>query len=49
MIPKRLEHPVMVRLDGDLYAIVEADAQDNERTVAATIRYHLRRSLEVAS
>lgn len=39
----------MVRLDDDLLALLEGDALSNERTVAASIRYHARRSLEAAA
>lgn len=48
-VPKRLDEERKVRLDADLLALLEADARAYERTVAASIRWHLRRALETAA
>jgi hypothetical protein len=45
MTEPRLTKQVVVRLDSELYALLKADAAANGRTVAQTIRFHLRRLL----
>jgi hypothetical protein len=42
---RTLIHSLVTRYDDDLLGALEADADDNERTVSQTIRFHLRRSL----
>lgn len=36
---------IVVRVEEDLLAALLADASDNERTLAQTVRFHLRRAL----
>ena len=42
---RTLIHSLVTRYDDDLLAALEMDADDNERTVSQSIRFHLRRSL----
>jgi hypothetical protein len=46
-MPKRSNYPkqVSLRLENDLFEILQADADANGRTVGQTIRFHLRRAL----
>jgi hypothetical protein len=43
---RTLIHTLVTRYDDDLLADLEADADENGRTVSQSIRFHLRRSLE---
>ncbi len=43
-----LTEQVVIRFDDELLAAVKADAAANDRTVAATVRYYLRRALAPA-
>lgn len=42
---RTLIHSLVTRYDDDLLAALEMDADDNERTMSQSIRFHLRRSL----
>lgn len=44
-MPPTLTRQVVVRLDGDLLDEVKADAARNGRTVAQSVRFHLRAAL----
>ncbi len=39
----RLTHQVVVRVSDELHKLLEADARQNGRTIAQTIRLHLTR------
>ncbi|HEV2928882.1 MAG TPA: hypothetical protein VGW74_09325 [Propionibacteriaceae bacterium] len=41
----RMPHQIIVRVDADLRAALEADAEANGRTLAQSVRFHLRRAL----
>lgn len=40
-----LERQIVVRVDDDLYAKLEADAEANERSISQSVRYFLRLAL----
>ena len=40
-----LTRQIIVRIEQDMYDWLEADAQENERTIAQSARFHLRRAL----
>lgn len=44
---ERMTKQVMVRMPDDLYAAVCADAQENGRTFAQSVRFYLRAALAV--
>jgi hypothetical protein len=44
-----LTEQLVIRMPSDLVAWLERDAEENGRTVAQSVRWHLRRGMEVAS
>jgi plasmid stability protein len=44
-VSRTLTTQIVVRVDDDLRAALEADAAANGRTVAQSVRFHLRRAL----
>jgi hypothetical protein len=45
MRTKELNSQIVVRVDESLREALEADARDNGRTVAQTVRFHLQQKL----
>jgi hypothetical protein len=45
MRPKELTNQIVVRVDDRLRRNLEADARDNGRTVAQTVRHYLKRTV----
>jgi len=44
-VTKTLDRQVVVRIPADLHAALQADAEENGRTLAQTVRFHLGRAL----
>lgn len=49
MSKRVLTEQLVIRMPSDLVAWLERDAEENGRTVAQSVRWHLRRGMEVAS